>query len=225
MKLYYEPAATTCRGILLFAAEHDVTLELEHVDLFDGAHLSPAFTEVNPNQTVPVLVDGDLRLTEGSAILKYLADVAGSAAYPQAPKARARVNAAMDWFNTGLYRDLGYGVVYPQVLPAYAYADPAVQAETLGRAETRSAHWLRVLDAALADQAGDFVCGPDITLADYLGSAYLTLAELIAFDFSPYPHVSRWLAHMRARPAWDEVNAAFYGWRSAVAAPHERRSA
>ena len=37
---------------------------------------------LNPNRQVPLLVDGDLRLTEGSAILKYLADKHDLPAYP-----------------------------------------------------------------------------------------------------------------------------------------------
>jgi glutathione S-transferase len=46
---------------------------------------------------VPVLEDGDFRLTEGSAILKYLADSIDSPAYPKGLKERARVNEMMEW--------------------------------------------------------------------------------------------------------------------------------
>lgn len=228
MKLYYDPAATTCRGIMLFAAEHDLAIEFEHVDLFTGAHLAPEFAVINPNHALPVLEDDAFRLTEGSAILKYLADVADSPTYPKAPQARARVNAAMDWFNTGFYHELGYGAVYSQVLPAYRRDDPAAQADTIRRGYERGAAKLRVLDGVLADRGGAFVCGAEITIADYLGSAYVTLAELIAFDFGPYCNIQRWLGAMRSRPAWDEVNAAFYGWRSATLAqlkPESRLSA
>ena len=58
---------------------------------------------------MPVLEDGDFRLTECSAILKYLADKVGSPAYPKDLQKRARVNELMDWLNTGFYRDFGYG--------------------------------------------------------------------------------------------------------------------
>ena len=221
MKLYYHPASTTCRGIMLFAAEHDLAFELEHVDLFAGAQLSPVFAAVNPNRAVPVLDDDGFRLTEGSSILKYLADLTGSSTYPTSLRARARVNEAMDWFNTGLSHDLCYGAVYPQLLAHHRREHPAAQAETVRRGYERGAARLRVLDGLLARHAGDFVCGDEISLADYLGSAYVTLAELIAFDFEPYPNVRRWLAVMRARPHWDEVNAAFHGWRSAALAQPE----
>ena len=216
MKLYLEPAATTCRGVTLFAAEHDLDLKLVHVDIFGGAHLSPEFTALNPNQCVPVLEHDGFRLTECAAILRYLAALTDSPTYPKAPRARARVDEALDWFNTGLYRDLGYGVVYPQVLPHYRREHPAAQAEVLARGHACAGRWLRVLDQRLAAQEGDFVCGAEISLADYMGSAYVTLAEVAAFDFGPYPSVREWLQAMRSRPAWDEVNAAFYGWRSAA---------
>jgi glutathione S-transferase len=216
MKLYLEPASTTCRGIALFVAEHDIVLETVHVDLFAGAHLTPEFAAINPNQCVPVLEHEGFRLTEGAAILRYLAELVDSPAYPTAPKERARVNEAMDWFNTGLLRDLGYGIVYPRVLDDYRREHPAAQADVLARGSEGAGRWLRILEQRLADQDSDYVCGPAITLADYLGSAYVTLAELVAFDFGPYPFVRRWLQTMRSRPAWDEVNAAFYGWRSAA---------
>ena len=54
------------------------------------------FSAINPNQAVPVLQDGEFRLTESSAILKYLADRVGSPSYPRKLQMRARVNEAMD---------------------------------------------------------------------------------------------------------------------------------
>ena len=56
-----------------------------------GEHMKPAYAAINPNRLVPVLEDGDFRLTESSAILKYLADKIDSPAYPKdLQEARAR---------------------------------------------------------------------------------------------------------------------------------------
>ena len=84
MKLYYHPVSTTSRPVMLLAADEGIALDYEVVDLFTGAHLQPQYSGINPSQQVPVLEDGDFRLTESSAILKYLAEKAGSAAYPRA---------------------------------------------------------------------------------------------------------------------------------------------
>ena len=45
MKLYYHPVSTTCRPIMLFAAESGIALDYELVDLFTGAHYKPDFPD------------------------------------------------------------------------------------------------------------------------------------------------------------------------------------
>jgi len=216
VKLYYDPASTVCRPIILFLQDHKLDVELIHVDLTTGEHRADWYAEVNPNRLVPALTDGDFRITESATILRYLADLADSSAYPQEPRARARVDEALDWFNTGFYRDHGYGLVYPQILPNYLI-HPSQKAELLdwhqGRAEAR----LRVLDRDMIGNDGQWVAG-DFSLADYFGGSLVTMGEMIGFDLGPYPNVERWLAALRARPSWAEANAAFYGWRSAVRA-------
>ena len=100
MKLYFHPASTTSRPVLLFAAEAGIALDQQVVDLFTGEHYQPPYEAVNPNHLVPALEDGSFRLTESSAILKYLADKTHSPLYPKDLQQRARVNERMDWINT-----------------------------------------------------------------------------------------------------------------------------
>ena len=209
MKLYYHPVSTTSRPVLMLADEVGITLDLEVVDLFSGAHLKPEFGAINPSRQVPVLEDGDFRLSESSAILKYLAEKAGSPTYPKALQARAQVNERMDWFNTGLYRDLGYGVIYPQCLPTYKRADERVQAAILAWGREKSRGWLQILDAHML-AGNEFVCGSELTIADYFGAAILTLGEVVHLDYTPWPNVDRWLRAMKARPSWAKANAGFY---------------
>src|SRR5688572_14863420 len=118
MKLYYHPASTTSRPLMLFAAENGIKMDMQVVDLFTGEHYQPPFAEgVNPNRQVPVLEDDGFRLTESATILKYLAVKTKSPLYPEGLKERARVNERIDWINTQLNRDLCYGLVYPQAFP------------------------------------------------------------------------------------------------------------
>ncbi|MCC6533592.1 MAG: glutathione S-transferase family protein [Burkholderiales bacterium] len=209
MKLYYHPVSTTSRPIVMLADEAGIALELEVVDLFSGAHLQPPFAAINPSRQVPVLEDGDFRLTESSAILKYVADQAGSPTYPREPRARARVNERMDWFNTGLYRDLGYGVIYPQCLPTYKRPDERVQAAILAWGREKSRAWLQILDADLL--AGNaYVGGEEATIADFFGACILTLGEVVHLDYSTWPNVVRWLDAIKSRPSWAKANAGFY---------------
>jgi len=210
MKLYFHPASTTSRPITLFAADQGVDLEYHLVDLFSGENAQPAFSAINPNQAVPVLEDGDFRLTESSAILKYLADKVDSSAYPRDPQQRARVNERMDWFNTSLSRELCYGFVYPQVLPMQKRHDEHAQRQTLAWARQNALRWLKVLNEHWLGVDNRYVCGAHVTIADYLGIAYVTVGEAAHLDYSRWPNVARWIARMKDRPTWARVNEAFY---------------
>lgn len=225
MKLYYDPASTVCRGLMMFAAEHDITFDLEYVNLFADQQFEPAFGDVNPNRTVPALIDGDLCLTESSAILKYLAEMVGSPAYPADLRERARINAAMDWFNTGFYYAYGYVLIYSRLMPhKYGLADPASQAEMEAKAMDKAVRRLDVLnDHMIGDNA--FVCGSRITLADYFGLPILALGELFDFDLGRWPNVRRWVETMKSRPAWGPVDVAFQGMKAAVTAQRAAQAA
>jgi hypothetical protein len=88
MKLHYFDGSTACRPVVLFAADAGIPLDLVPVNLFAGEHKGEAYTALNPNQLVPLLEEPDgFRMTESSAILKYLADRAGHPAWPTEPRA------------------------------------------------------------------------------------------------------------------------------------------
>ena len=70
MKLYMHPVSTTSRAVRLFAAENGIAMEEQVIDLMTGEHYKEPYATLNPNRLVPMLEDGDLRLTESSAILK-----------------------------------------------------------------------------------------------------------------------------------------------------------
>jgi glutathione S-transferase len=143
MKLYMTPESTVSRPVRLFAAEHKIAMEEELVDRV--ARYKPPYSFVNPNCLVPMLEDGDLRLTESSAILKYLADKIDSPTYPKNLKQRAKVNEAMDFINTNLYRDFGYAFCYPQLFPHLRLRNDEAQTAALEKGKERSKRWLRVL--------------------------------------------------------------------------------
>ncbi len=149
MKLYYHPVSTTSRPVVLFATESGIELDYQIVDLFTGEQYKPEYSAINPSHQVPVLEDGDFRLTESSAILKYLADKVHSPAYPSDLRKRARVNERMDWLNTGFYRDFSYGFLYPQIFPFMRRPDDHVQAGTVAWGKEKALGWLKVLDESL----------------------------------------------------------------------------
>ena len=216
MKIYYHPASTTSRPVVLFAAENGIKAELQLVDLFTGEHYKQPFEAINPSHLVPVLEDDGFRLTESSAILKYLADKIQSPAYPKDLRQRARVNERMDWINTQLCRDLAYGFVYPQVFPTHKRPSAEVQAATLAWGRERAIGWMKVLDEHLIGPKNAYLCGSQITIADYFGASFVTLVELIRSDYAAYPNVGRWLGNMKRLKNWKKVNEAIDGFSASL---------
>ncbi|HTP97659.1 MAG TPA: glutathione S-transferase family protein [Burkholderiales bacterium] len=209
MKLYYHPISTTCRPIVLFAAEQKIDIDYQLVDLFTGEHVKPEYASINPNHLIPVLEDGDFRLTESSAILKYLAEKSGSKAYPSDLRKRAKVNEMMDWLNTQFYRDWAYGMIYPQLFPNLKRPTEEQHQGVIAWGKEKAANWLKILDRDLIGAKNAYLCGSEITLADYLGAPYVTIGEIVRCDFSGYPNINRWLGNMKALPSWSKVNKAF----------------
>jgi len=213
MKLYMHPLSPTSRPVLLFMADNKIDAEQQVIDLMTGEQLKDAYRAVNPNCLVPMLEDGDFRLTEGSAILKYLADKIDSPTYPKDLKKRAKVNEMMDWFNTNFYREFGYNLCYPQLFPHLKRRSEEAQAATLEIGKQNSERWLKVLNDHWIGQNNDYLCSNEVTIADYLGAGIITLGELVGEDFSKYPNVKRWLDNVKKLPSWPKVNEVFYGLR------------
>jgi len=221
MKIYYHPASTTSRPLMLFANESGIKIDFQVVDLFTGEHYKPPYEAINPNHLVPTLDDGDFRLTESSAILKYLAEKTGSPAYPKDLKQRARVNERMDWINTQLCRDLAYGLIYPQIFPHHKRPSDEAQKATLAWAKERAGGWMKVLDANLLG-SGDYLCGKQITIADYYAAPFVALAEAVGSDLAAYPNVKRWLGKMKALKSWVKVNEVINGYAASLKGPFEK---
>ena len=215
MKVYYHPASTTSRPVMLFAAESGANVDFEVVDILGGQQYKDEFLTINPSHMVPVLEDGDFRLTESSAILKYIADTIDSPAYPKPLRARARVNERMDWINTQMSREFVYGFVYPQIFSFFKREDPTVQAGTLAWHRERACGWMKVLDRSVLG-ANRYLCGDAITLADYFAAPFVALGDVIRCDYAAYPNVERWLSTMKALPSWRKVNEVIDGYAASL---------
>ncbi len=211
MRLYMHPVSMTSRPVRLFIAENGIDVVERVVDLFTGEHYKEPFVSINPNRMVPVLEDGDFRLTESSAILKYLADKIDSAAYPKDLRKRAKVNEAMDWLNTNFYRDYAYGFIYPQVFPHHRRPSDEMQSGTIEWGKERAQAWLGLLDQHWIGPSKPYLCGEQITIADYFGSGLVTLGEVIRCNFGSYPNIQRWLGNVKKLRTWPKVNEVFYG--------------
>jgi glutathione S-transferase len=206
MKLYTFDGSPTSRVILLFCAEEQIPFERIDVDLLAGAHLSESFREINPCSFVPVLEEGDFRLTESSTILRYLADKVESKAYPRDLKRRAKIHEMMDWLNTSLYRELGYNFIYTQIYGHHRRATDELNQGTINWGRERTKQHLKLLDRYWLGTKR-FLCGDELTLADYFGAPLVAQLDLIRANLAPFENVCRWMQEMRGLRSWEPVHA------------------
>ncbi|XP_063632723.1 glutathione S-transferase 1-1-like [Cydia splendana] len=195
--LYYVPGSAPCRAVLLAAKALNVNLNLKLVDLHHGEQLKPEYLKLNPQHTVPTLVDDGLSLWESRAIITYLANKygKGSTLYPEEPRARALVDQRL-YFDIGTLYQRFADYFYPQLFGGA----PADQGKLQKIEEA-----LKFLDTFLEGQK--YVAGPNLTLADLSLIASVSSFEATDIDFKKYSNVKRWYETVKSTaPGYQEAN-------------------
>ncbi|OWR41162.1 glutathione S-transferase 1-1-like [Danaus plexippus] len=195
--LYYVPGSAPCRAVLLTARALNLNLNLKLVDLHHGEHLKPEYLKINPQHTVPTLVDDGYSIYESRAIITYLVNKygKGSALYPEEPKARALVDQRL-YFDIGTLYQRFSDYFYPQIFGgAPADQDKLVKVEDA----------LKLLDTFLEGQK--YVAGPNLTVADLSIVAGVSSFEASDIDFKKYANVKRWYETVKSTaPGYQEAN-------------------
>jgi glutathione S-transferase len=215
MKLHFHPVSTASRTVMLLCAEQKIAFDPVVIDLMTGEHMKAPFLKLNASHMVPVLEDGDFVLSESSAIMKYMAEKAESPTYPKDLKKRARINERMDWVNANFYREFCYHLVYPQIFPNHTRTPDLAQTSLLTWGKEKAEHWLEILDTNIIG-SHKYICGDEITIADYFAAEILHTGALIGGTFKKYPNVDRWMSTMRALPSWGKVNEAVDGFAASM---------
>lgn len=171
--------------------ELELDYELHAINVRKGEQKAADFVALNPNAKVPVLVDGDLVLTESAAILIHLAEQTGQL-LPASGTARARVFEQLFFHSAGLGPAFGQAGFFKKQA-----AEP--QPIAIARFETEAARTAGVLDAVLATRA--YVAGDAFTIADIAHFGWLWRRTFAEVDIAGLPHLSRWVAEIEARPA------------------------
>ncbi len=215
MKLYMHPVSTTSRPVMQFIADNNIACDMQVIDLFSGEHMKEPYAALNPSKMIPMLEDGGFRLTESSAILKYLADKINSPAYPKDLQKRAHVNEVMDWLNSNFYRDWGYGLIYPQLFPHHKRRSDEAHGGAIEWGKKASENWLQILNDNIIGKH-KYLCGDELTIADYFGLAIVQVGDVIRCDFKKYPNVARWLDAMKSRPSYAKIYEVVTGYAESV---------
>ena len=77
MKLHTAPGSPSGRKVQAVILHLKLDVQVQNHDFAKGELRAPEYLALNPNGSVPTLVDGDFVLWESNAIMQYLADKAG----------------------------------------------------------------------------------------------------------------------------------------------------
>jgi glutathione S-transferase len=166
------------------------------VDFFKGETRSDAYrANVNEMGEAPVLVHGDVRLSQSGVILTYLAERSGRFGGETDEQRRE----ALRWILFDNHKFTSYVATY-RFLRAFAKAgDPAVHAFLKGRIESA----FKIVEKHLTIRA--YVLGAKPSIADFSMCGYLYYPpEELGFDIAAdYPAVAAWLDRIKALPGWE----------------------
>lgn len=199
--LYFHPFSPPSRAAWMVAKELGVDVEIKVVNILTGEQNEPWFLKINSDHCVPTLVDDDYTLWESRTIFRYLCNAYGpdSPLYPKDPKKRAEIDKALDKDLGYYYKEVG-GVVYPKLLRGEPVPDTKNVVEALKKLEA---------DTHIKDD--EFVCGSDITIADFSIFAGVTFLEAVKADeaYKQLPKINAWVEKMKARDTVKEVNTGY----------------
>jgi glutathione S-transferase len=157
--LYHFPYSQHARRVVSLMMEAQLDHQLRHVAMDHGEHHSPEFLRINPNQQVPTLIDGDIRLHESNAILRYLCVKHGLRDwYPDALRARALLEQWLDWNQCRLSPAV-VDIVVNEIFSGETGDQTAAK-----RGRERLSELWPILEDALSRT--DFLAGPTPTIAD-----------------------------------------------------------
>jgi GST-like protein len=164
-----------------------------------GEQFAPAFLAISPNNRIPAIVDhapmgsgAPLAIFESGAILQYLAEKSGLL-LPTDVAARFRVMSWLMWQMSGLGPMLGQNghfLLYANEKIPYAMERYRLEARRL----------YGVLDKQLA-LTGAHIAGDDYSIADIACFPWVMTHKAQQLTLDDFPHVRRWFAELRARPA------------------------
>ncbi|PZO81985.1 MAG: glutathione S-transferase [Mesorhizobium amorphae] len=199
MILYDYVLSPSCFKVRLMAALLAIPLELRPVDFHPGGeHRGSELLALNPAGSIPILVDGDLVITESSAMLAYLAAKAATGWLPEGdPSEQARVGQWLA-FSHRLTASLGGARLHEML----AKPGDIASLQASGQAA------LRELEAGLFEQSlrgMGFLAADRPTIADIACFPYVALAPDGGVSLDPYPHIRLWTRRLRALPGFIEM--------------------
>ena len=194
--LYFWPTPNGWK-VSIMLEECGLPYRVVPVNIARGEQFKPAFLKISPNNRMPAIVDRDgpggrpISVFESGAILQYLGRKTGRF-YPADERARVAVDEWLFWQMANLGPKAGEANHFRR------YAAAEKQHYAIDRFSSEVNRLYGVLNTRLKDRP--FLAGR-YSIADMACVGWIRLAERQGETFASFPHLKRWLAAVRARPA------------------------
>lgn len=190
MKLYFSPGACSLSPHIVLC-EAGLVFETEKVNLSKKTTASGQdYKAINPKGSVPALQLDDAQiLTEGPAIVQYIADLVPEKKLVPAAGSMARYRL-MEWLNfisTELHK--GFSPLF----------NPKTPEETKHMARATLAIRFDILEHQL--ESADYLLGSQFSVADAYLFTVLNWANILQLDMHRWPAIATFQARIAARPA------------------------
>lgn len=163
------------------------------VDFFNGETRTDAFREISVQGEAPVLVDGDVTLSQSGVIQQYITDKTGK--FGGSPEEKYEVLRWVLWDNHKLSSQAGMTRFLVNFLPEDKRPQQVIEF-TQGRLKAA----YTTLNAHL--EGRDWIVGNGVTNADLSCCSYLYYPEPYGFDRAEWPHIDSWLTRLSELPGW-----------------------
>ena len=165
------------------------------VDFFNGETRSDQYrNQVNEMGEAPVLVDGDIKLTQSGVIQNYLYNRTGKHGGKDEAE-KLEILRWILWDNHKLSSFAGNTRFLMNFFPKDKRPQPVID---FNLARLKSSYG--ILENALTDK--DFLVGNNISHADMTCCAYLYYPEPFGFERYDWPNIDRWLENISTIPGW-----------------------
>ncbi|KAJ3663901.1 hypothetical protein Zmor_008119 [Zophobas morio] len=184
--LYMLPASPAVRSVQITAKAIGLQMEEKLVDLSKGEHLKPEYLKLNPQHTVPTLVDDDgLTIWDSHAINAYLVSkyAKNDSLYPKDLAKRAIIDQRLH-FDSGV------------AFPAGARITAAILRAGKKSIDDSDKESVNAVYAFLETflEKKSWMAGESVTIADYnLYATVTTLNVLVPLDGQKYQKLASWL--------------------------------
>lgn len=157
--LFHSAYSQHARRVVSLLIEAGLPYELRPVAMEKSEHMSPEYLAINPNHQVPTLLDGDIKIHESNAILRYLcAKHALTDWYPNDPAQRAAVEQWLDWNQCRL------SPVVVDIVLNTVFLGERGDKDAIARGRSKLPELERLIEGGLAARA--FLAGERPTIAD-----------------------------------------------------------